>query len=176
MAELNRTQSAQQENGIYFGYPKCCIEAFINRKYLNEHTDEQRQAADGTGFIPCQNHSLQILAGDIKIADLISNRQCEFPFPQENPMSSPEELKALLQEKFEEYESNYAEFKADVLEMPFYKGIEYFKCIESALDAAMFLKDSVIDSATISTAENRKQPTATIHLSVDNKKAEQQEK
>lgn len=66
--------------GRYYGYPECCINAFCKTTNL---TKEQQKVHGGTGFIPCPQHSIEILNGAIKIEDLIVNRQCEKEFPNE---------------------------------------------------------------------------------------------
>lgn len=128
-------------NGKYFGYPECCIDAFSNRKFLNSHTDEQKEVSNGTGFIPCQKHALEILAGKIKIDDLITNRECKFPFPQESELSTPEELSVLLEEDFAEFDYELECFKHDLRNMPYGHSIEYFNLVKNALTQAMGLVD-----------------------------------
>jgi hypothetical protein len=80
----------------YYGYPDCCTQEFQQNLIENEgkYTDEIRKlnekksskreirflAAGNTGFVPCYNHSCQILNNEIEINDLIKNRICEKPF------------------------------------------------------------------------------------------------
>lgn len=80
--------------GKKLGYPECCINEFCNEapnlitaKGEPSENDNLRYAAaciEGkyTGFIPCLKHALQITSGEIKLKDLIINRDPglgEFP-------------------------------------------------------------------------------------------------
>lgn len=66
-------------NGKILGYPNCCIKSFCNGRRTKEQTDV---GLLGHGFIPCQKHALQIVAGSLKIEDLIHGRDPELPpFP-----------------------------------------------------------------------------------------------
>ena len=71
-----------QEYGKYYGYPPCCIHAFIQRFRRNEKpSDMLRMAGQGTGFIPCEYHAERILSNKMRIDECISpDRQCEKPF------------------------------------------------------------------------------------------------
>ena len=67
--------------GHYYGYPPCCIQAFIDRYKKNEKPSEYlRTAGNGTGFIPCEKHAELILKNKITISDCICGRICEKPF------------------------------------------------------------------------------------------------
>lgn len=68
-----------EQTGKYYGYPKCCIDAFANN--FDSITDDQKIAGKGTGFIPCPQHTEMILDGKIKLEDLIKNRAHKHPFP-----------------------------------------------------------------------------------------------
>jgi len=79
--------------GRALGYPECCIREFCAHppEYLKNmmltQKDINRYRAsfkDGkyTGFIPCGSHAEQILAGEVTIDSLITNRSKEYPtFP-----------------------------------------------------------------------------------------------
>ncbi len=72
------------ESGVYFGYPKCCINAFIkDAMENNEEAVTQRDTKNGLGFIPCTTHSTLIKAGIIKPEDLITDRVCKTPYIKE---------------------------------------------------------------------------------------------
>lgn len=71
--------------GSELGYPKCCIDAFCNQppKLIEligtTYFDERRYKAahiDGkySGFFPCYNHAEEVLNLDVKLDDLITNR------------------------------------------------------------------------------------------------------
>lgn len=75
-----------EEVGRYFGYPICCISSY--EKILangGKRTAEQAYLSivNNSGFIPCHEHSKQILEGKITIESLINNRICPLPFPEE---------------------------------------------------------------------------------------------
>lgn len=57
--------------GKYYGYPECCIKSFVNLFHLNQKSAEQEKVHMSTGFIPCHEHAMEILAGRIVIEDLI---------------------------------------------------------------------------------------------------------
>ena len=79
--------------GRKLGYPECCIKEFgddapeLMQKFhpTTEHQLRFKAAQiDGvyTGFIPCIKHAQEIIAGKIKLADLIENRDEDLPpFP-----------------------------------------------------------------------------------------------
>lgn len=71
------------EQGLYYGYPICCIIDFINREYTL--TPEQQYFANtGNGFIPCLNCSIKLLKNKVTIESLLSNRLCKQPFPKDD--------------------------------------------------------------------------------------------
>ncbi len=84
-----------QPTGKALGYPDCCVKAFcdnapeIMEVYgLSEEDHVRHEAAfmngEYTGFIPCRAHAKQIIAGEVKIQDLIKNRsENYYPFPSE---------------------------------------------------------------------------------------------
>jgi len=72
--------------GEYYGYPKCCIDNFMenirNCKPVNKlNFMDNYKAANNTGFIPCDEHTRKILQKEVKLKDIIINRQCENKFP-----------------------------------------------------------------------------------------------
>jgi hypothetical protein len=77
--------SNKRKLGEYYGYPDCCIEAFIGRKHdkrrVRDICPRSCKAARRTGFIPCDKHAEEILRGSIRIEDLIVDRKCETRFP-----------------------------------------------------------------------------------------------
>jgi hypothetical protein len=59
-------------NGLYYGYPQCCIDNFIETyQKIKPRTDAQEQVHLCTGFIPCHQHALKILAGKTTLEDII---------------------------------------------------------------------------------------------------------
>lgn len=79
--------------GKDLGFPQCCINEFcaqppeVLKRTKRTAADYARYDAsliDGkqTGFFPCAAHAKQILSGEIKLADLIQNRNPQLPpFP-----------------------------------------------------------------------------------------------
>ena len=72
-----------KQNGKYFGYPQCCIDAFCNRVGV-ELTPEQNSVIDNHGFIPCQHHAIMILQKRTTLKELISNRECQYDYPMDD--------------------------------------------------------------------------------------------
>ena len=68
--------------GAYYGYPKCCVQEYErNSRSGWGHPESQRVVGEHTGFIPCTDHSVKLLAGEIELKDLIKDRFCPSPFP-----------------------------------------------------------------------------------------------
>lgn len=79
--------------GKDLGFPQCCINEFcaqppqvLKRTKLTaaDYARYDASLIDGkqTGFFPCAAHAKQILSGEIKLADLIQNRNSQLPpFP-----------------------------------------------------------------------------------------------
>jgi hypothetical protein len=69
------------DKGKYYGYPMCCIQAFIQTYPTNSVTNAQVIVSEYTGFIPCVKHTEEILARKIQLEDLIlPTRQHPKPF------------------------------------------------------------------------------------------------
>lgn len=73
------------ENGMYFGYPNCCIQHFLN---IFSEKGERRNGdvSEYTGFIPCDTHAEQIRKGEATLSSILEDRLCpmEFPFDDEH--------------------------------------------------------------------------------------------
>jgi hypothetical protein len=67
--------------GEHYGYPSCCIEAFIDNPI--EKTEAQLSVNNSTGFIPCPEHAEMIWRKEITLESLITNRKCLTPFPKD---------------------------------------------------------------------------------------------
>jgi hypothetical protein len=72
-----------KEKGKYYGYPQCCIDAFCNRIDLNL-TPAQEQVLDNHGFIPCHDHALMVVKGEVTLESLIENRECQYDYPMDD--------------------------------------------------------------------------------------------
>jgi hypothetical protein len=58
-------------NGIYYGYPHCCINEFIlKRLVLNNNLP----IINARGFVPCERHAKQLSENLISTNDLIKGR------------------------------------------------------------------------------------------------------
>ncbi len=84
------------KKGRHYGYPECCIESYIVAYNLITYntplaiTVEQDKVHLCTGFIPCHQHALKILAGKTTLEDLIlPSREEPNPFKvyREKPKS-----------------------------------------------------------------------------------------
>lgn len=69
-----------RERGAYYGYPSCCVNAFVRRP-MNAGFTEDEEKYSKAGFLPCKKHLKMIKQGKIQIEDLIQNRECNTPFP-----------------------------------------------------------------------------------------------
>jgi hypothetical protein len=84
-----------EETGAYFGYPKCCIAYFMNR-YNNQLMPRKQYIQDNdTGFLPCKPCADRVLSGEITIDQLITNRECETEFPNDDGEKIMAQRKAL---------------------------------------------------------------------------------
>lgn len=78
--------------GKLFGYPQCCIDQFTEEFYTHQFPALNRIAKYPLislflkeGFVPCNNHVEKILLGEIKLEDLITDRDPRlFPFPDDS--------------------------------------------------------------------------------------------
>jgi hypothetical protein len=72
--------------GNYYGYPQCCIDSFTNLFDPKTRSEEQEKVHWDSGFIPCREHALEILAGKTTLEALIlPTRQHPRPFKTEKP-------------------------------------------------------------------------------------------
>lgn len=75
--------------GVYFGYPTCCIHAFIKRAQVIFETQQPSPYPDGpwldTGFLPCDDCQKMILARGLDRYVrfvIVEHRHCEIEFPK----------------------------------------------------------------------------------------------
>ena len=71
-----------ENSGIFFGYPKCCIDQFLHdcRTGIKFIDRKNRLKASKNGFVPCEHHAELINRKTITIHSLINNRKCSEPF------------------------------------------------------------------------------------------------
>ncbi len=62
---------AWEENGIRFGYPACCIEAFCSLSPRVANYDLFPEGYNRSGFIPCTKCRQKILRGETTLEGLI---------------------------------------------------------------------------------------------------------
>lgn len=83
------------DQGLYYGYPVCCIVDFITNmekraasayQSPNCYTEPQLQIADmHTGFVPCPTCAKNVVDGKIKLQELLVNRKANFAFSIPKP-------------------------------------------------------------------------------------------
>ena len=73
------------EKGEYFGYPKCCVDQFVEDIInCNKISDLRENAGQGTGFIPCDEHANLVVNCGKPLKSLINGRACPTAFPHED--------------------------------------------------------------------------------------------
>ncbi len=83
---IRKVQMTSQSkcNGDYYGYRKCCIQAFHtllleDRKWKD--ISQERKRTTTHGFVPCQKCAEEILEGKRTIEDcILPTRKCPKPF------------------------------------------------------------------------------------------------
>ena len=80
------------QKGKFYGYPTCCIDNFMTNlmpvsRERNIKYKQNIKVSNHTGFIPCNEHTQQILDKKIVLADLIGSRICYTPFPNDTGAS-----------------------------------------------------------------------------------------
>lgn len=78
--DLDDLKKVWRNNGMYFGYPICCISEFLE---CNEFSEDQLKVRK-YGFVPCISCTKRILNGLTTIEDLIQNRVCKTNYPIHN--------------------------------------------------------------------------------------------
>ena len=75
--------------GVYFGFPDCCIETFIDRRQFEAKEFFADLPSTGTGYMPCLCCAKEVHNDWGKFQDKINqNRICPKPFPNEPSMKS----------------------------------------------------------------------------------------
>lgn len=85
LINIRRTYKIMYQTGLYYGYPKCCINAFV-LKTVNQQKEEPIQELAGryTGYVPCVKCSKKITSNCLSVEDLIKNRKCNTKFPYDD--------------------------------------------------------------------------------------------
>ena len=85
MTSIKSAAYISQQQGTYFGYPKCCIRSFIGYISGKKKRDPiQNQASHPEGFVPCKKHAKLIIQKKVKVIDLLENRVSLKEFQQLN--------------------------------------------------------------------------------------------
>lgn len=81
---MDQEFNKQRVMGEYYGYPQCCVDEWCasHPLFFSERPDVQQMASQ-EGFVPCIKHSEEIMEGKTKVEDLIQNRICPLPFPEQ---------------------------------------------------------------------------------------------
>lgn len=85
------TEQHLQEVGKFLGYPKCCINEFIENVRTNTAFGWKRDLAGqykgawSGGFIPCTKHAARIIDEGKLVHRIIRNRISSRPFPHSSP-------------------------------------------------------------------------------------------
>lgn len=75
---LKRGLGTWTTTGHWYGFPKCCVEAFSRLKHFNE--DTENWPLYGTGFVPCKECATTKTAEQLT-AEINAARICPIPFP-----------------------------------------------------------------------------------------------
>ena len=76
--------------GTFFGYPKCCIDWYINQQEtygkgstenLTKYQWEYLEENDVAAFMPCPQHARKIIRKGINPANILINRKASLQFP-----------------------------------------------------------------------------------------------
>ncbi len=70
--------------GKFYGYPECCIEAFLESFGKHNQSKARYIASRIIGYVPCALCADKILEGTVRVEDLVSEvnsrRSCAKPF------------------------------------------------------------------------------------------------
>lgn len=66
--------------GLYYGYPKCCIESFIRDKNSMGWLFRGERQLTGTGYIPCAECNARYTPNEM-VKRINANRGCPKRFP-----------------------------------------------------------------------------------------------
>jgi hypothetical protein len=75
--------------GVYYGYPQCCIDNFVHkimnccdrdRKTIKVLFKLNFMVSENSGFVPCNEHTSQIIKKKCTLKHLIANRECKQQF------------------------------------------------------------------------------------------------
>lgn len=78
-----------RDTGAYYGYPKCCVDSFIDRwkacdltgYEYNPLTPYQEAVHHNHGFVPCDTHARSIFEGMETLESILLDRKHDKPFP-----------------------------------------------------------------------------------------------
>lgn len=74
--------------GVFFGFPSCCIQAFIKGETQQVMKNYPNLPSNGTGYVPCPSCALKVIDNWSAVQKEIQNRRTfSMPFPQDNAWS-----------------------------------------------------------------------------------------
>lgn len=81
MISLTDKQKVQRDNGIFLGYPLCCIKEFIEKPSYLEDRVQRVQQTSVNGFVPCPSCAMKLYHNEVSYEELINTRRrCSLPF------------------------------------------------------------------------------------------------
>lgn len=89
------------EVGVFLGYPKCCVNEYIDNMRNNtsfswkRHLAAQYKQSSSGGFIPCTKHAERIVDQGKSISRIFRNRICSSSFPYSSPSQFKKYLKKI---------------------------------------------------------------------------------
>ena len=70
--------------GTFYGYPQCCIDAFLTRDCATNHVERPEELPfHGSGFIPCKTCFTTKSPEQLE-REIAERRQCSTPFPDDS--------------------------------------------------------------------------------------------
>ena len=88
--------SNNYRNGIFLGYPECCIKAFGDVAVFASQRPLLVRQQMFNGFIPCPDHAIGLEYNPESKEDFIAhineNRKCSVPFKQEHTREEQETI------------------------------------------------------------------------------------
>lgn len=90
-----RVNYSNDDLGTHFGYPQCCINSFWKTRGALGNK-KGAEAGNYTGFIPCPQCAERVLSGEVRLEELIVNREHPHPFPQQKREDMPKSFNTWL--------------------------------------------------------------------------------
>lgn len=80
--QRNKTPATMtmEQCGVFFGYPACCIDAFVNPFTPLLDRTAMVRTATRNGFVPCEKHAHKLMAGTATYKGIMKGRVCSVGF------------------------------------------------------------------------------------------------